>query len=266
MLNDRTPELARPGRHGPVLARLRRIARGDEPELAAVDGARLVLDLLDRGVEAEALFVTEEHLGPLADRGWLAGVRRGRVNLVEEAILARVAPTTTPQGLVAVVRIPRHRLAPAGVAVYLDRVQDPGNVGAVIRSAAAFGAAGVATSPGSASPFSWRSLRASAGHALLMPVEAEAAFAPLAERFRAAGGEVVAATGQGGEPLGRFRPRRPLLLVVGNEGQGIAVEILAHCDRNVTIPIAAAVESLNVTVAASVILASLAGGTDSYTG
>jgi TrmH family RNA methyltransferase len=266
VLNDRTAALARPGRHGPVLARLRRIARGDEPGLTAVDGAKLVLDLLDRGVEAEALFVTEEHLGALADRAWLAGARRARVHLVDDAILARVAPTTSPQGLVAVVRIPRHRLAPAGVAVYLDRVQDPGNVGAVIRSAAAFGATGVATSPGCASPFSWRSLRASAGHALLLPVEAEAAFAPLADRFRAGGGEAVAASERGGTPLARLRPRRPLLLVVGNEGQGIAPEILSGCDRTVTIPIAAAVESLNVTVAASVILASLAGGTDSYTG
>jgi TrmH family RNA methyltransferase len=187
------------------------------------------------------------------------------VFLVDDATLARVAPTTTPQGLLAIVRVPHHRLEPAGVLVYLDRVQDPGNVGAVIRSAAAFGASGVACSPGCASPFSWRSLRASAGHALLLPVQGEAEFAPLADAVAAAGGEVAAASGHGGTPPARWRSRRPLLLVVGNEGQGVAPEIAARCEATVTIPLAGHVESLNVTVAASVILASLAGKTDSYT-
>ncbi len=266
MLSERTLELARPGRHSAILARLRRIARGAEPGVTAVDGAKLVFDLLDRGVPAEMLFTTSEHLEALAARGWLdEGDRQRRLNLVDEATLARVAPTATPQGLLAVVRVPQHRLEPAGVAVYLDRVQDPGNVGAVIRSAAAFGASGVACSPGCASPFSWRSLRASAGHALLLPVQAEAEFAPLADAFAAAGGEVAAASGHGGTPLGSFRPRRPLLLVVGSEGQGVAPEIVARCDRTVTIPTSPTVESLNVTVAASVILASLAARTDSYT-
>jgi TrmH family RNA methyltransferase len=249
-----------------VLARLRRIARGAEAGITAVDGAKLVLDLLDRGVDVEALFTTEQHLEALAARGWLdGGERQRRVNLVDDATLARVAPTTTPQGLLAVVQVPRHRLEPAGVLVYLDRVQDPGNVGAVIRSAAAFGASGVACSPGCASPFSWRSLRASAGHALLLPVQGEAEFAPLADAVAAAGGEVAAASGHGGTPPARWRPRRPLLLVVGNEGQGVAPEIVARCDTTVTVPLAAGVESLNVTVAASIILASLVSGTDSYT-
>jgi TrmH family RNA methyltransferase len=266
VLSERTLGLGRPGRHSAVLARLRRIARGAEPGLTAVDGGKLVFELLDRGVPVETLFTTAAHLEGLAERGWLdAGERQSRVYLVDDDTLARVAPTTTPQGLLAVVRVPQHRLQPTGVAVYLDRVQDPGNVGAVIRSAAAFGASGVACSPGCASPFSWRSLRASAGHALLMPVQAEAEFAPLAAAFAAAGGEVAAASGHGGTPLGRWRPRRPLLLVVGNEGQGVAPEIVARCDSTVTIPVSPTVESLNVTVAASVILASLAARTDSYT-
>jgi TrmH family RNA methyltransferase len=266
VLSERTLGLTRPGRHSAVLARLRRIARGAEPGLTAVDGATLVLDLLDRGVPVETLFTTTDHLVALADRGWLdAGDRQSRVYLVDDDTLAKVAPTTTPQGLLAVVRVPHHRLEAGGTAVYLDRVQDPGNVGAVIRSAAAFGASGVACSPGCASPFSWRSLRASAGHALLLPVQAEAEFAPLAAAFAAAGGEVTAASGHGGTPLGRWRPRRPLLLVVGNEGAGVAPEIVARCDSTVTIPVLATVESLNVTVAASVILASLASGTDTYT-
>jgi TrmH family RNA methyltransferase len=201
---ERTLGLARPGRHSAVLARLRRIARGAEPAVTAVDGAKLVLDLLDRGVPVEALFTTSEHVDGLAARGWLdAGSRQSRVYLVDDEALARIAPTTTPQGLLAIVRIPHHRLEPAGVAVYLDRVQDPGNVGAVIRSAAAFGASGVACSPGCASPFSWRSLRASAGTPAL-PVQPDAvapladAVAPPAARSRLPAGTAARRSADGG--------------------------------------------------------------------
>jgi TrmH family RNA methyltransferase len=140
--------------------------------------------------------------------GWLdAAERQSRVYLVDDDTLARVAPTTTPQGLLAVVRVPQHRLEPAGVAVYLDRVQDPGNVGAVIRSAAAFGATGVACSPGCASPFSWRSLRVGRPRpAPAGPGRGARCASPTSRRRRRdRGGE------RHGGTLGRWQPRRLLL-------------------------------------------------------
>ena len=248
------------GRHNTRVARLRRLIQREEPELTVVDGLKLVEDLATRGVPIVELFTVEEHLERLRSHEALRlVVDGGRAFLLDPATMAHIAPTRQTQGLLVVVAAPAGRLGPEGVALYLDRVQDPGNVGSVIRCAAAFGASGVACSPGCADPFSPRAVRASAGHSLLLPVQPEADLAPLAEAFRRAGGEIVGTVGSGGTRLREWHPRRPVLLVLGNEGQGLAEEIAAACARLVTVPLAGSVESLNVAVTAGVILATLSG-------
>ena len=248
------------GRHNPRVARLRRIIQREEPELTVVDGLKLVEDLAERGVPIVELFTVEEHLVRLHSSSALREVVVGeRVSLLDPATMGHLAPTRQPQGLLAVVAAPAGRLRAEGVALYLDRVQDPGNVGSVIRCAAAFAATGVACSQGCADPFSPRAVRASAGQSLLLPVQPEAGLGPLAEAFRGAGGEVVGTVGGGGTPLREWHPRRPVLLVLGNEGQGLAEEVSAACARHVTVPLAGAVNSLNVAVTAGVILATLSG-------
>jgi TrmH family RNA methyltransferase len=228
--------------------------------LTVVDGFKLVEDLAASGVPVVELFTLEEHLDRLRSHPVLGRVLvAGRVSLLDPATMAHVAPTRQSQGLLAVVAVPGGRVRPEGVTVYLDRVQDPGNVGGVVRCAAALGAAGVACSPGCADPFSPRSLRASAGQSLLLTVQPDTDLMPLAEAFRRAGGEVVGTVGSGGLPLGEWRPHRPVLLVLGNEGQGLAEDVLGACTRLVTVPLAPAVESLNVAVTAGIILAVLSG-------
>jgi TrmH family RNA methyltransferase len=248
------------GRHNPRVARLRRIADRQEPELTAVDGLKLTLDLAAAGVPIVELFTVAERLDALRASPALARVfQGGRVHLLDPATAAQIAPTRQTQGVLAVVAVPSAHLAANGVVLYLDRVQDPGNVGGVIRCAAAFGASGVACSPGCADPFSPRAVRASAGQALVFPVAAEAAFAPLADAVRRAGGEVTATASRGGVPLPRWRPRTPLLLALGNEGQGVSDQVASGCSGQVSVPLEVSVESLNVAATAAVILASLAG-------
>ncbi len=248
------------GRHNPRVARLRRIIGRQEPELTAVDGLKLTLDLAAAGVPIVELFFVAEQLDALRASPPLERVfQGGRAHLLDPATAAQIAPTRHSQGVLAVVAVPSARLAPAGVVVYLDRVQDPGNVGGVIRCAAAFGASGVACSPGCADPFSPRAVRASAGHALVFPVEAEAAFAPLADAIRRAGGEAFATASRAGVALSRWRPRAPLLLALGNEGQGVSEDVMVRCAGQVSVPLHDGVESLNVAATAAVILASLAG-------
>ena len=257
------PETGSPlllGRHNPRVVRLRRIIARREPQLTAVDGLRLTLDLAAAGVPIVELFAVAEQLDALRASPALEAVfQGGRVHLLDPATAVQIAPTRQTQGVLAVVAVPGARVPATGVAVYLDRVQDPGNVGGVIRCAAAFGAAGVACSPGCADPFSPRAARASAGHSFLFPVEADAAFAPLAAAVRRAGGEVVATASRSGVPLPRWRPLAPLLLVLGNEGQGVAAEVVSACTGQVSVPLEDSVESLNVAATAAVILASLAG-------
>ncbi len=248
------------GRHSARVARLRRIVQRQEPKLTVVDGLKLTLDLAAAGVPIVELFTVAERLEALRASAALAPLfAAGRAHLLDPATSAQIAPTRQTQGVLAVVATPAARVPPVGVVVYLDRVQDPGNVGGVIRCAAAFGATGVACSPGCADPFSPRAVRGSAGQSLLLPIEAEALFGPLAEAVRRAGGEVAATAGRTGTQLPRWRPRSPLLLAFGNEGQGVSAEVAAACGTQVSVPLLEPVESLNVAASAAVILASLAG-------
>jgi TrmH family RNA methyltransferase len=247
------------GRHNPRVARLRRLIQREEPDLPVVDGFKLVQDLADR-VPIVELFTVEEHVERLRAHPILADVfDGGRAYLLDPRTMANLAPTQTPQGVLAVVPASVNEVIATGVALYLDRVQDPGNVGSVIRCAAAFGATGVACSPGCADPFAPRAVRASAGQSLLLSVQVDAPFEPLAGAFRNTGGQVVGTMGSGGTPLPDWHPRAPILLVLGNEGQGLAEDVAAGCGNLINVPLAGAVESLNVAVTAGVILASLAG-------
>lgn len=256
----RAPELPALGRHSPRLTRLRRIVRRQEGTLTVAEGVKLVHDLAAAGVELLELYVTPERARELASLpGFRAAAATGRAYRIDPAVCDRLAPTQHSQGLVAVVSAEERAVAADGVVLFLDRIQDPGNVGALIRCAAAFGARGVACSAGCADPFSPRALRASAGQALLLPVQTEVTLEALAPRFKAAGGSAVATTGRGGVPLPLWLPKSPLLLAFGNEGVGLSQAVLDACDERVTVPLSAGVESLNVTVAAGVMLAALAG-------
>jgi TrmH family RNA methyltransferase len=248
------------GRHNPRVARLRRIIGRQQPELTAVDGLKLTLDLAAAGVPIVELFTVAAQLDALRASPEIERVfQGGRAHLLDPATAAQIAPTRQTQGVLAVVAVPDTRLAPIGVIVYLDRVQDPGNVGSVIRCAAALGASGVACSPGCADPFSPRAVRASAGQALVFPVQIGAAFAALADAVRRAGGEAFATASRASVPLSRWHPHAPLLLALGNEGQGVSEEVMLACAGQVAVPLQRGVESLNVASTAAVILAALAG-------
>ena len=248
------------GRHSPRLQRLRRIIAREEPALTVLDGLKLIEDAAAAGARVTEVYGTASQLAALSGLPWFLELsRRGAAFALDDVVVQRVAPTRSSQGVLAVVEVPRAEVVAAGVAVYLAGVQDPGNVGGIVRSAAAFGATGVACSPECADPFSPRAFRASAGMALLLPVATIDDFAGLARAFRAAGGTVAATAGEGGVAVGRWRPARPVLVVFGNEGQGVPQDVLESCDSVVSVPIAGRVESLNVAVAAGIVLHALAG-------
>lgn len=247
------------GRHNPRIQRVRRIGARAEPHLTLLDGVTLIADVARRGAAILEIYGVAGQLDALLTIPAIARLsREGKVFAVDEQTAQRLAPTRHSQGVIAIVEVPRRPLPASGVVVFLVDVQDPGNVGAVVRSAAAFGASGVACSPACADPFSPRALRASAGHALLVPVAAGADFVALSAAVHAAGGSVAATASASGVPIGRWRPSPPVLVVFGNEGAGLGAEVLDRCDVTVTIPIAAAVESLNMAVAAGIVLHALA--------
>ncbi len=172
-----------------------------------------------------------------------------RIFSVDPVTFATFSTTDTPQGILALVRLPEWtitdllRLPP--LVVLLDGLQDPGNAGAVVRSAEAFGATGVVFLKGSASPYHPKTLRAAAGSLFRVP------FVTAAE-LPEFGFPVYATAKSGAEPIDAIDWRGPCGLVIGSEGCGVRPEILAAC-QPVTIP-TETVESLNAAVAAGILL------------
>ena len=145
-----------------------------------------------------------------------------------------------------------------GAYLCLWNVTDPSNVGALIRSAAGLGAAGVLLGPGCADPYYRKALRASMGNAFSLPLHS--CDPATIDSLGAMGFEVAAATlSPGAISIGSFQPRRPFVLIVGNEGFGIPADIVELCAAEVYIPMAPGIDSLNVVVAAGICMYELFG-------
>ncbi|MGH9018724.1 MAG: TrmH family RNA methyltransferase, partial [Acidimicrobiales bacterium] len=171
-------------------------------------------------------------------------------------VLAKVTDTVTPQPVVAVVRTPVSTLdglARASFVVVCIDVRDPGNVGAVIRGADAAGADGVVCCAGTVDPFNPKTVRASAGSVLHLPVVAGDDPADVLDHLRSAGLRCLAAVAHGGIDYGDVDLVSPLALVLGNEASGLPTTLGTRIDASLTIPMAGRAESLNVSMAAAVL-------------
>jgi len=245
--------MQRIGRHSDRVKELRRSVRRRPPGLVVVDGLRLVKDLIRWQVPIRDLYVSEE----LAEQG--AGVDLCLAAesswVLADSVLEEIAPTRSPQGVLAVVDEPPVEPWPGdrGVALLLEGVQDPGNLGAIVRSAAALGAEAVLLAPGCADPFSPAAVRGSAGAVFRLAPHRELPVEKAVATVRGKGGWVQAAAA-GGQPMDRWHPEGPGLVLLGAEGAGLQPDSMALADGRVTIPLEREVESLNVAVAAGILL------------
>jgi TrmH family RNA methyltransferase len=183
------------------------------------------------------------------------------VHHLAEGVLAAVTDTVTPQGVVAVAErrpadVASFAVSP-GPVVVLAGVTDPGNAGTVIRSAEAAGAAGVLFCADAVDPFGPKTVRAAAGSVFRVPVaEVPAGAATVAAllALHGAGRSLVGTVSAGGPAPEDLDLTEAMALVLGSEAHGLPVEVRPMLDRSVTIPMAGSIESLNVAVAASVVL------------
>lgn len=238
------------GKHNPRLRELRRRVRERRDGEVVVDGRRLIADLVRWHVPIRELYVAagkelESSVLDAADRAWE----------VEASVLADVAPTRHPQGILAIVDEPSWPSWPgrSRVALWLDRIQEPGNLGAIVRATAGLGGRAVMLSPGCADPFGPVAVRGSTGAVFRIPIERGVTGSRAAERVRAHGGSVWA-TAAAGTAISDWQPTEPLLLLLGSEGRGLSIETAALADGTVAIPLERDVDSLNVAVAAGILL------------
>jgi len=213
--------------------------------LTLVEGPHLVADVSAFGAETTAIYALE---GSTFDVG--------RVTEVSPAVLAKLAGTKSPRGPIAVVRIPETAQVRAADSVVLWDVGDPGNVGAIIRSAAVFGFDVVVVGE-SADVWSPKAIRSAAASQFATRVSVVSATTAL-PTLRETGLTVCATVPDGGVAPGDITSDQ-LAVVIGNEAHGLPEFLVDEADVLVTIPMAGKVESLNAAVSAGIVLHALAG-------
>jgi TrmH family RNA methyltransferase len=246
-------DIERLGRRGRRLKDLRKRVKRRRHGEVIIDGRRLVSDLVRWGVPIRELYLVPEISGEFEALGWRDAAET--VFELESSVLADIAPTKNPQGVLAVAEEPEWPSwsADGGIALWLDRIQAPGNVGAIVRSAAGLGAESVLLSPGCADPYGAATVRGAAGAVFRIPVERDVRASEAIDRVKSAGGDVWA-TDSRGQKIDGWAPSEPCLLLIGAEGAGLSPEVAELADGTVAIPMSRGVESLNVAVAVGVLL------------
>ncbi len=230
---------------------------------AAIESVHILEEAIRSGLKFKAVFFAES-ARPRAERLLPQIGAHIETLLLPDEVFASAVDTESPQGVAALVRFKESStsmeamLAPdAPLLVCLAGVQDPGNLGTVVRSAEAFGASGVLLGERTVSQFNSKAIRASAGSMFRMNV-ARVELAGVLPRLRERGLRLVATSSHKARTLGEAQLTGPLALFIGSEGTGLPRELLGQMDETVAIPHSPRVESLNAGVAASIVLYEIA--------
>lgn len=223
--------------------------------LFVVEGVRLIEEALQTGATLSMLLYDPDHLQS-TERGaaLLERVREQRNAFVATPeVIAAATDTVTPQGVVAVAAWPDLQPQGVGIQLVLDAVQDPGNVGTLLRTAEATGVTDVVCTSGTADLYSPKVVRAAMGAHFRLPLRQDVHWNEIDEALGPAD-NIYVADASGRMPYYAADWRQPSVLIVGNEANGIGPEARARATKLISIPMEAAVESLNAAVAGSVIL------------
>jgi len=244
------------------LKHARRVRDGDEPDLIFVEGERLIEECLRSNLRLVACFHTL-HLSLRAKKIISELAQIGcPLYPSHDAVLETVSDTVNTQGLIVLAERPKFTLDQmifqrdheAMLIVCLDCVQDPGNLGSIVRTAEAAGANGVVALKGSVDPFAPKALRSAMGSAFRLPVVSLVEADELFEKAHHAGLGIVATSADTAIPYDEFDLGHPLMIIFGNEAHGVRIELLERCDARLRIPLHPPVESLNVAASAAAIL------------
>jgi RNA methyltransferase, TrmH family len=250
--NSRVLSILLTSHQNPLLKDIRRAAQKGtltEDGYCIAEGFHIIDEALRSGCEIKAVIAAES---------CTEASRYSSLHLVRtpDALFAQISSTETPQGVMALVSPPRWQMDDlirgTALLLLLDGLQDPGNAGATLRSAEAFGSTGAVFLKGTVTPYNPKAIRASAGSVFRLPlltgVDVGAAIEELSRRKV----ELYAATPHSGELLGDVDLRNPCAFIIGSEGRGVSSKI-GKSARQIRIP-TAKVESLNAGVAAAILI------------
>ena len=263
-------------RQNPLVKRFRRVRAGGERPHVFLEGVRLIEDALATGARFESVAFTAELQSSERGSLLLDALRRVQCRgaLVSKQVMEIIADTRAPQGVAAIVSRPYVDLddlfaGSPDLLVIADELQDPGNLGTIMRTAEAAGANGLITTRYTVDPFNDKSIRASMGSALRLPVVTGATRSDIVERCRDGGIRMIGALPKPPPTPGVLEDAAqaevvrlytdvdmtvPMALIVGREATGISSPSAEEADEFVHIPMAEGVESLNVAAAAAILL------------
>lgn len=253
------------GRHNPLVKEIRQaFARGERTQAGdcAIEGIRIVEEAIRSGLRFHAVFFRESAQN-LAERLLPQIGSHVETLLAPDKIFDGAVPSETPQGVAALVRLREFSLGDVlerlqvGPVMVVVGLQDPGNLGTILRSAEAFGSAGVVLGEGTVSPFNSKVIRASAGSIFRLPVvlaKLDSGLESVIAKLRSQKLRLIATSSHKGTPLDQARLTEPSAIFVGSEGSGLPRNLMAQVDELVAIPHAPQVESLNAGVAGSILL------------
>jgi RNA methyltransferase, TrmH family len=247
-------------RQNPLVKELRRAFHQGEPTAdgyIAIESVRMIEEAIRSGLRFRAVFVSESAQAR-AERLLPQISTHVETLLLPDEVFQGAVATETPQGVAALVKLKTHKLedllaVPGPLIIAAAGVQDPGNLGTMIRSAEAFGASGVLVGAGTVSPYNPKVVRASAGSLFRMPVLA-VEFLDVVESLRGPGIRLLATSSHKGTAIDQADFTGAVAVVIGNEGAGVPKDVMRHVDEQIAIPHAPNVESLNAGIAASIVL------------
>jgi TrmH family RNA methyltransferase len=248
-------------RANPLYKRLRALKeRAGERELCLLEGPRLVLEALEAGLAVVEAAASERAESSPAGPAALAALRQSGVPVraMSAELVASLSETETSQGLLALARRPSFpeegifRGTP--LVLVADGVQNPGNLGGLLRTAEAAGASGAILAGGCADPFSWKALRGSMGSAFRVPHLRGIPIDQALDLLEARRVSILATAAQGELRYDDVDLRGPVAIVIGAEGAGLPAAVLERAGSRLRIPLREPVESLNVGVAAALVL------------
>ncbi len=255
------------GRHNPLVKQLRQAfahAELTENGDCAIEGLRILEEAIRSGLRFSAVFFRES-AQERADRLLPQIGAQVDTLLLPDKLFDSVVPSESPQGVAALVRLKEFSLDDVlerlhvGPIVVAAGLQDPGNLGTILRSSEAFGCAGVVLGEGTVSPFNSKVVRGSAGSIFRLPIvhghgKTPAKLQETLEKLRAKGVRLIATSSHKGTSLDQANLQGTAAIFFGNEGAGLPREVMARMDELISIPHTQQVESLNAGVAASIVL------------
>lgn len=214
-----------------------------------VEGPQNVIAAIENSLAKYVLTISQSEVSDLASANGIKAFR------ISEAASKTLSDTKTPQGVFAVCEIPQSELENLQIKNYvvvLDRVSDPGNVGTVIRTAAAFGADAVISLAGSADIWSGKVIRSTAGAFAMLPIFSQVSEDEILQFLHKHSVSSFALTGSGETQISDLDLSKPHAWLVGNEAGGLTENLMLKADQRVSIPMSENVESLNAAMAAGI--------------